>query len=72
MARALLPVDVELAQAFLQAQSPESKVAWLACTIKGEAICLTKAHEVTAPLAATVDGLRTGVPLGELPTEEPR
>lgn len=58
-------MDVELAQAFLQAQSPESKVAWLACTIKGEAICLTKAHEVTAPLAATVDGLRTGVPLGD-------
>lgn len=63
MARSLLPVDVELAQAFLRAQSPESKVAWLACTIKGEAICLVKAHEDTAPLAATVDGLRAGVPL---------
>ena len=42
MARAHLPVDVELAAAFLQAQAVESKVSWIACTIKGEAICLVK------------------------------
>ena len=45
MARAHLPVDVELAAAFLQAQSVESKVSWIACTIKGEAVCFVKAHE---------------------------
>ena len=45
MARAHLPVDVELASAFLQAQSQDSKVAWIACTIKGEAVCLIKAHD---------------------------
>ena len=43
--RAHLPVDVELASAFLQAQSQDSKVSWIACTIKGEAVCLIKAHD---------------------------
>ena len=56
MARAHLPVDVELASAFLQAQSVDSKVAWIACTIKGEAISLIKAHEdATSELSSTVD-----------------
>ena len=64
MARAHLPVDVELASAFLQAQSQDSKVAWIACTIKGEAISLIKAHEdATSELSSTVDSLRTAVPL---------
>ena len=66
MARAHLPVDVELAAAFLQAQSVESKVSWIACTIKGEAISLIKAHEdATSELSSTVDGLRTAVPLSD-------
>jgi hypothetical protein len=64
MARAHLPVDVELAAAFLQAQSQDSKVAWIACTIKGEAISLIKAHEdATSEISSTVDSLRTAVPL---------
>ena len=66
MARAHLPVDVELAQCFLQAQSQDSKVAWIACTIKGEAISLIKAHEdATSELSSTVDSLRTAVPLSD-------
>jgi twinfilin-like protein len=65
MARAHLPVDVELAAAFLQAQSVESKVSWIACTIKGEAVCLVKAHEGTEELSDTVDSLKTAVPLSD-------
>jgi hypothetical protein len=67
MARAHLPVDVELAAAFLQAQAVESKVAWIACTIKGEAVCLIKTHEedATSTLSDTVDGLRAAVPLSD-------
>ena len=65
MARAHLPVDVELAQAFLQAQAVESKVAWIACTIKGEAVCLIKAHEGTEELSDTVDSLKASVPLSD-------
>ena len=66
MARAHLPVDVELAAAFLQAQSVESKVSWIACTIKGEAISLIKAHEdATSELTAVVDTLKASVPLSD-------
>ena len=66
MARAHLPVDVELASAFLQAQSQDSKVAWIACTIKGEAVCLIKAHEdATSELTAVVDSLKAAVPLSD-------
>ena len=65
MARAHLPVDVELAQAFLQAQAVESKVAWIACNIKGEAVCLIKAHEGTEELSDTVDSLTSAVPLSD-------
>ena len=66
MARAHLPVDVELASAFLQAQSQDSKVAWIACTIKGEAISLIKAHEdATSELSSTVDSLKASVPLSD-------
>ena len=67
MARAHLPVDVELASAFLQAQSQDSKVAWIACTIKGEAVCLIKAHEdaTSTTLSDTVDSLQASVPLSD-------
>ena len=66
MARAHLPVDVELASAFLQAQSQDSKVAWIACTIKGEAVCLIKAHDdATSELTAVVDSLQASVPLSD-------
>ena len=66
MARAHLPVDVELASAFLQAQSQDSKVAWIACTIKGEAVCLVKAHDdATSELSDTVDSLKAAVPLSD-------
>ena len=66
MARAHLPVDVELAQCFLQAQSQDSKVAWIACTIKGEAVCLIKAHEdATSTLEQKVDSLKASVPLSD-------
>ena len=66
MARAHLPVDVELASAFLQAQSVESKVSWIACTIKGEAVCLIKAHDdATSKLEDTVDSLKASVPLSD-------
>ena len=66
MARAHLPVDVELASAFLQAQSQDSKVAWIACTIKGEAVCLIKAHEdAESELTAVVDSLKASVPLSD-------
>ena len=65
MARAHLPVDVELAQCFLQAQAQDSKVAWIACTIKGEAVCLIKAHEDATSLEATVDSLKAAIPLSD-------
>ena len=65
MARAHLPVDVELAQCFLQAQAVESKVSWIACTIKGEAVCLIKAHEDATSLSDTVDSLKASVPLSD-------